>query len=595
MCLEDKLRIKELGPDQPALRTSQQITTKGKTYTRHFTSAWYQKKSWLCGCPVRNAVFCFPCILFGGGHSQSDFAWTVKGMTDLKHFSERVKKHEIGKAHIKASLKLSMLGRANIAKQLDHDYHAGILRHNLQVDHNRQTLSKLIDCVKFCGAFELALRGQDETESLENPGVFRGLVDFVSKLDVAMKEHLEKATVFKGSAKAIQNELLDCMQDVMQGHIIQDLQNAQFVSLQADETTDVSTHCQLVVVYRYIDACSAVQERFFSLFKMEEGATADAIGNALLENLGLIFPPDADKAKLVSQTYDGASVMRGVTGDVRKMIQDVYPNAHFLHCYAHPLNLVMQKAASAVPQARVFFSDLSGFTSFFSRSPKRTKVFDDTVARRRPHAPQTPCNFHFRLVNTVHEHVDDLLECFQTIQYSSHFDEITIREAKGFIRMLEDNEFLFFLELFSGIMPCVNVLFAKLQLRSIDATKVQNATKVFTTVMAKIRESVPELCEKFTATQSRGGHDARRLQAYQVIQVWLSLCYSHPVIIGRRYATLNLIDTSFFLTRVNSPFSPRCVTSSPRTPRTASHSPSTSTPPGSCRATGSRSTPRASL
>ena len=48
---------------------------------------------------------------------------------------------------------------------------------------NRHILSRIIDCVKFCGAFELALRGHDESESSDNPGVFPGLVDFVSSLD----------------------------------------------------------------------------------------------------------------------------------------------------------------------------------------------------------------------------------------------------------------------------------------------------------------------------------------------------------------------------------------------------------------------------
>lgn len=62
-------------------------------------------------------------------------------------------------------------------------------------------LFKIIDCVKFCGAFELALRGHDETESLENPGIFRGLVDFVVSLVKVPEEHLKTATVFKGTSK----------------------------------------------------------------------------------------------------------------------------------------------------------------------------------------------------------------------------------------------------------------------------------------------------------------------------------------------------------------------------------------------------------
>ena len=74
--------------------------------------------------------------------------------------------------------------------------------------------------MKFCGAFELALRGHDERD---NPGIFRGLVDVVASLDSALKEHLESATVFKGPLKTVQNELLDCMLAVVRERLLRDL------------------------------------------------------------------------------------------------------------------------------------------------------------------------------------------------------------------------------------------------------------------------------------------------------------------------------------------------------------------------------------
>lgn len=46
---------------------------------------------------------------------------------------------------------------------------------------NGHFLSRIIDCVTFCGAFELALRGHDESSG--KPGVLPGLVDFVASLD----------------------------------------------------------------------------------------------------------------------------------------------------------------------------------------------------------------------------------------------------------------------------------------------------------------------------------------------------------------------------------------------------------------------------
>ena len=57
----------------------------------------------------------------------------------------------------------------------------------------------------------------------------------------------------KGMSNRIQNELLDCMLDVIQGRLIKDMKNTEFMAAQAAERTDVSTHCQFVVVFRYID------------------------------------------------------------------------------------------------------------------------------------------------------------------------------------------------------------------------------------------------------------------------------------------------------------------------------------------------------
>ena len=85
-------------------------------------------------------------------------------------------------------------------------------KYNEEVDKNSHILSNIIDCVKFCGAFELALRGHDETASSNNP--VRGLVDLVVSLDGVLEEHLKTATVFKGTSKTVQNELLDCMLSV---------------------------------------------------------------------------------------------------------------------------------------------------------------------------------------------------------------------------------------------------------------------------------------------------------------------------------------------------------------------------------------------
>nr|CAI5866373.1 unnamed protein product [Callosobruchus analis] len=61
-------------------------------------------------------------------------------------------------------------------------------------------------CVKFCRAFELALRAHDETVTSDNPGIYIGLVNFTAEIDALHAIHMKGLHVFKGISKTIQNE-----------------------------------------------------------------------------------------------------------------------------------------------------------------------------------------------------------------------------------------------------------------------------------------------------------------------------------------------------------------------------------------------------
>lgn len=110
---QDKLAAKELGPPRPNLKIKQ-VTTKGeKLYNRGFSRGWYERKTWLAGCEVANALFCYPCILFHPDGSGTDAAWKTTGVADMHHLSEKVKKHETSKMQMDSCLKLSTFGRIN--------------------------------------------------------------------------------------------------------------------------------------------------------------------------------------------------------------------------------------------------------------------------------------------------------------------------------------------------------------------------------------------------------------------------------------------------------------------------------------------------
>ena len=483
LTLEEKLEVKRLGPERPQL-----LTTSGLS-SRRFTKTWYSKHSWITGCSHSGKVYCFPCLLFGD--SQREKAWTQSGVNDWKHLSEKVKRHVKCSCHVENCLKLAFFGKTNIAEQLSKAYRDSLIQHNLEVERNRHILSRIIDCIKFCGAFELALRGYDENLTSDNPGVFLGLVNFAAALDSVLSRHLESATVFKGTSKTIHNELLDIMLKTLQCTIQKEVKQADFVAVIADDTTDVSNHLQNVVVFRYI-VSGKVVERFWSFCDLPQG-NAENISANVISCLNSILPGAHDKQKLVAQCYDGASVMSGQHRGVQSIVKETYPNAHYVHCYADQLNLILQQATSQIVSVRVFFAHLNAFSIFFSHSTKRVSCLDDCVAIRIPRSVQTRRNFESRIVSTVFEHKDDLKVCFKRIVNTWKKDKASVRDASGLLLRLEDRSFILYLRFFHQLMPHVDVLYAQQQKRQISSTFIQICLRNFVVSINNVREKISDI------------------------------------------------------------------------------------------------------
>ncbi|CAH1099722.1 unnamed protein product [Psylliodes chrysocephalus] len=140
-----------------------------------------------------------------------------------------MKSHEKSKVHMNNVFSFSMLGKLNIKTQLNSAYRDALIKHNQQVDKNLYVLNKIINCIRFCGAFELALRGHDEKDNLENRGIFKELVNFSAELDNDLKVHIQSSKAFKGTSKITQNELLECMLDVYHEEVRKEIENSPFV------------------------------------------------------------------------------------------------------------------------------------------------------------------------------------------------------------------------------------------------------------------------------------------------------------------------------------------------------------------------------
>ena len=242
---ESRKLIINRGRPMPKLSNLKSSNKKG---IRHFQTNLYEKKKWLTGCAQLNRLFCWPCLLF----NLEKNVWNDKGYDDLNNLHMASLKHERSQRHIKSMIDLKTFGNVRIDLQLDAAKRQSIQQHNEKVKQNRAILQRLIDAVIFLGRQELSFRGHLESDTSNNRGNYRELVHLISKYDEKLAGHLETASVFSGLSNRIQNDLIEAIQKEMLNEIQKELNQAQFVAILLDETSDVSNNSQLSTVLRYV-------------------------------------------------------------------------------------------------------------------------------------------------------------------------------------------------------------------------------------------------------------------------------------------------------------------------------------------------------
>ncbi|KAK9736775.1 protein of unknown function (DUF4371) [Popillia japonica] len=264
--------------------------------------------------------------------------------------------------------------------------------------------------------------------------------------------------VFKGSSKTIQNELLDAMLMVYQEQVSSEIKAADFISVIADEMTDVSNQFQLVIVnkfqvrlkqptsYRYIVNGRPV-ERFWKFLIPNRGDDANSLSASILNEINSLV---GDPQKVIAQSYDGAAVMSGAIHGVQRHLRDHYPRANFVHCYAHETNLIISHATSTSLNCRIFFANLNGLCQFFSASPQQR--LEEFLPR------SSKIN---TTVNAIYEHRLGIIEALERIEEEASL-QTTIREAGANLRILGEENFIYWLSFFHKIMPHVEKFFRRI-------------------------------------------------------------------------------------------------------------------------------------
>ena len=356
-----------------------------KAVSRGMTQNWFLKdlpngnqvqRTWLIFSPLKEAAFCFCCLLFQCSPQNARSAFESRdGFTNWKKI-EKLKFHEDNVYHRKSFVEWKELElRLKKGKGIDMES----LR-QIQEDQERwrNILMRVLDTTKLLSSQNLALRCHVENLDNKNlnPGNFIAILKFLSKYDQVIANHLTHVQENPGSksylSPQIQNEFISLLAGKVRDTILSEIREAKYFGILFDSTPDVSHTEQLSQVIRYVrinfeTGAVSVRETFIDFLELtqKDAAGYEEIIISKLENDKLNFQDCR------AQMYDNANVMSGHLTGVQARLTERNSKAIFINCDNHSLNLAGVHAASVDPSLVTFFGTVEQVYAFFAGSTNR--------------------------------------------------------------------------------------------------------------------------------------------------------------------------------------------------------------------------------
>lgn len=347
-----------------------------------FQFKWFLNFPWLTFSKSENGAYCKYCVAFAkneaGVNNQKLGALVLKKYNNWRHALEDFNHHSNLEYHKKCMLDadhfLNVLKNPtmSIDKIIDTEKSKQVLK-------NRKNIIPIIEAIILCGRQNLALRGHRdsgkiETDSSNNEGNFREILRNRAKGDIEMQAYLEGPGKMKYISHRSQNDMIYACNKVLLNKVVSKVNAAKCFSILADETADISGIEQVSLCVRYIELNTLTLTEEFSQFVPTSDMTGKGIANFILESLKQF---GIDTKYLRGQGYDGAAAMSRKYNGVQTHIREIYPNAIYVHCSAHSLNLAVSKSCS-VPIIRDCLGIIGQFRDFFI-FPKRKFILTSKI------------------------------------------------------------------------------------------------------------------------------------------------------------------------------------------------------------------------
>ncbi|XP_050055157.1 zinc finger MYM-type protein 1-like [Aphis gossypii] len=311
---------------------------------RSFQAIWFKIYKWLEYSPSLDKAFCFSCRFFRGSNlnlGQIDYTFLVNGFTNWYKSQESFRKHQLSKYHL--------LSSGSLKQYLDCKPIDVLLNHEMEIIHtkkeadrkqNRKVMERLIDVVICLSKCEKPLRGHDESEKSLQKGLYLEIVQLLTKYDLVLKNHFENGPKnARYTSSSIQNDLIFSIQNVVKWSIKEKF-NQKYISIIADETSDVGHHEQISIIFRYFDNSTKRPVEVFVGLRRLHFVKAESIFSVLDD---IMIEYNQNWNSVLAVCFDGASTMSGhISGVQARSLEEICDSTQFCEYRAKGLGLLSQ-------------------------------------------------------------------------------------------------------------------------------------------------------------------------------------------------------------------------------------------------------------
>ena len=127
---------------------------------------------------------------------------------------------------------------------------------------------------------------------------------------------------------------------------------------------------------------------------------------------------------------------------------------------------------------------------FFTISPKRNSQLKKFCSAQIPKVCETRWNYISRIISAVRSYREQILECFTSVQNGEGWNQKSFYESIEFIKILDDKEFISFVEFFDDFLKHVSVRFEILRSKKSNSITSEKVFKAFFTTGNHLCENV---------------------------------------------------------------------------------------------------------